>query len=74
MDNPGVILVVEDNPNDVQLTLAALGENRPVPEVSVVVDGGRMLDFLYRGGAYQERPAGNPRVELLDVKLPRVDG
>lgn len=74
MDNPGVILLVEDNPNDVELTLAALDENRPSPEVFVVNDGGEALDFLYRWGAYRARPAANPRVVLLDVKLPKANG
>lgn len=67
-------MLVEDNPNDVELTLAALGENRPSPEVFVVDDGGEALDFLYCRGSYRARPAANPRVVLLDVKLPKVDG
>ena len=74
MDNPGMILLVEDNPNDIELTLAALDEKRPSPEVFVVNDGGEALDFLYRRGAYRTRPAANPRVVLLDVKLPKVEG
>ena len=69
-----MILLVEDNPNDVELTLAALGENRPVPEVFVARDGEEALDYLYRRGAHESRPAANPRVVLLDLKLPKVDG
>lgn len=74
VDDPGVILLVEDNPNDVELTLAALGENRRVPEVFVARDGEEALDYLYRRGAHESRPAANPRVVLLDLKLPKVDG
>jgi CheY-like chemotaxis protein len=74
MDDPGVILLVEDNPNDVELILAALGENRPIPEVFVANDGKEALDYLYRPGAHELRPEGNPRVVLLDLKLPKIDG
>ena len=74
MDDPGVILLVEDNPNDVELTLAALGENRLVGEVFVAGDGKEALDYLYRRGTHQSRPAANPKVVLLDLKLPKVDG
>jgi CheY-like chemotaxis protein len=67
-------MLVEDNPNDVELTLAALDENRPSLEVFVVNDGGEALDFLSRRGAYRARLAANPRVALLDVKLPKANG
>lgn len=73
MDDSGVILLVEDNPNDVELTLAALGENQPIPEV-VANDGEEALNYLYRRGGHESRPAANPRVVLLDLKLPKVDG
>ncbi len=73
MDDSGVILLVEDNRNDVELTLAALGENRPIPEVVVANDGEEALDYLYRRGGHESRPAANPKV-LLDYKLPKVDG
>lgn len=74
MDDSGVILLVEDNPNDVELTLAALGENQPIPEVIVANDGEEALDYLYRRGGHESRPAANPKVLLLDLKLPKVDG
>ncbi len=74
LDDPGVILLVEDNPNDVELTPDALDERRPSPEVFVVNDGGEALEYLYRRGTHQTRPAANPRVVLLDVKLPKVGG
>jgi CheY-like chemotaxis protein len=74
MDDSGVILLVEDIPNDVELTLAALGENRPTPGVVVASDGEKALDYLFRRGDHGSRPAANPRVVLLDLKLPKVDG
>ena len=69
-----MILLVEDNPNDVELTLAALGENQPIPEVFVANDGKEALDYLYRKGTHESRPKANPKVVLLDLKLPKVDG
>ena len=68
------ILFVEDNLNDVELTLAALSEHGLSNEVVVVHDGAAALDYLYRRGEYAQRPAGLPVVVLLDIKLPKVDG
>jgi CheY-like chemotaxis protein len=68
------ILLVEDSTNDIDLTLAALGEINLANEVVVVRDGQEALDFLYRRGAYAGREAGLPAVVLLDLKLPKVDG
>jgi CheY-like chemotaxis protein len=68
------ILLAEDNPKDVQLTLAALEENKLANEVEVVRDGAEALDYLYRRGAYAGRPGCNPAVLLLDLKMPKVDG
>jgi CheY-like chemotaxis protein len=68
------ILLAEDNGNDVELTLAALAENRLVNEVVVVRDGAQALDYLYCRGDYANRPGGNPALLLLDLKMPRVDG
>ena len=68
------ILLVEDNPNDIELTLAALEENRLANEVIVVRDGEEALDYLYRRGIFKMRTAGHPAVVLLDLKLPKVDG
>jgi CheY-like chemotaxis protein len=68
------ILLVEDNPNDVELTLEALKEHNLANAVEVSRDGVEALDYLYRRGAYASRPQGNPAVILLDLKLPRLDG
>ncbi len=68
------ILFVEDNLNDIELTLAALAEHALANEVVVVHDGAEALDYLYRRNKYAERPPGLPVVVLLDVKLPKVDG
>jgi CheY-like chemotaxis protein len=71
---PCKILLVEDDPHDVELTLTALSENHLANEIVVVRDGAEALDYLYRRGAYASREAGNPAVMLLDLKLPKVDG
>jgi CheY-like chemotaxis protein len=68
------ILLAEDNPNDVELTLAALRENHLANEVVVVRDGAEALDYLYRRNAFGDRPGGNPALVLLDLKMPKVDG
>jgi CheY-like chemotaxis protein len=68
------ILLAEDNPNDVELTLAAFSEHNLANEVFVVSDGEEALDYLYRRGRFKERPNGNPAVMLLDLKMPKVDG
>jgi CheY-like chemotaxis protein len=70
----GRILVVEDDPNDVELTLAALGDYNLVNEVVVTRDGQQALDYLYRRGEFSARSNDNPAVMLLDLKLPKVDG
>src|SRR3712207_7527631 len=74
MTNPDRILLVEDDPNDVELTLSALAENGLANEVVVTRDGQQALDYLFRRGAYASREEGNPTVMLLDLKLPKVDG
>jgi CheY-like chemotaxis protein len=74
MANPDRILLVEDDPNDVELTLSALAENGVANEVVVTRDGEEALDYLFRRGAYASREVGNPTVMLLDLKLPKVDG
>jgi len=68
------ILLVEDNPNDIELTLEALGDHNLANEVVVTRDGAEALDYLYRRGDYKMRAEGNPAVVLLDLKMPRVDG
>lgn len=70
-----VILLVEDNPDDEQLTLRALKHNNIVNKVVVVHDGAEALDFLFGTGAYKGRDLRDlPQVIFLDLKLPRVDG
>lgn len=69
------ILLVEDNPNDVELTLRALKRNNLANRVFVVKDGAEALEFLFATGAHADRDVENsPRVVLLDLKLPKVDG
>jgi len=68
------ILLVEDNPKDVELTLNALDEHNLANEVVVVNDGADALDYLYHRGKFQMRGNANPAVVLLDLKLPKVDG
>ena len=68
------ILLVEDSPNDVELTLNGLAENHLANEVVVVRDGAEALDYLYRRGIFQLRAPGHPAVVLLDLRLPRMDG
>ncbi|MBV9386722.1 MAG: response regulator [Chroococcidiopsidaceae cyanobacterium CP_BM_ER_R8_30] len=68
------ILLVEDSPNDIELTLAALEENHLANEVVVVRDGEEALDYLYQRGVFRLRMVGTPVVVLLDLKLPKVDG
>lgn len=68
------ILLAEDNPNDAELTIAALRENKLVSPIIVVPDGAEALDFLYRRGRHADRKNGPPAVILLDLKMPKVDG
>ncbi len=68
------ILLVEDNANDIELTLSALAEHHLADEVDVVRDGAEALDYLYKRGKYAERTSARPTVVLLDLKLPKVDG
>jgi CheY-like chemotaxis protein len=74
MPDLGRILMVEDDPNDVELTLTALGEYNLANEVVVTRDGAEALDYLYCRGSYAGRATDNPAVLLLDLKLPKVDG
>ena len=68
------VLMVDDSPRDVELTLSALAQNNLANEVIHLSDGAEALDYLYRRGEFAERPIGNPAVILLDLKMPRVDG
>ena len=68
------ILMVEDNPNDEMLALHAFKRNNIVNKVYVVRDGAEALEFIFCTGAYAERTVENPKLILLDLKLPLVDG
>jgi DNA-binding response OmpR family regulator len=74
MSTLGRILIVEDDPNDVELTLTALDEYNLANEVVVTRDGEEALDYLYCRGNFKTRSNGNPAVLLLDLKLPKRDG
>jgi CheY-like chemotaxis protein len=74
MSNLGRILLVEDDPKDVELTLTALEEYKLANEVVIARDGEEALDYLYRRGKFTTRLTDNPAVLLLDLKLPKVDG
>src|SRR4051812_36266466 len=70
----GRILIVEDDPRDIELTLTALKEYNLANEVIVTRDGEEALDYLYCRGNFKMRSGENPAVLLLDLKLPKVDG
>ncbi|HCE58583.1 MAG TPA: two-component system response regulator [Prolixibacteraceae bacterium] len=68
------ILLVEDNPNDIELTLEALAEHNLANRVVVLNDGVQALEYLYCDGPYENREKENPAVILMDIKMPRMDG
>ena len=68
------ILLAEDSANDVELTLAALGQHHLANQVDIVRDGAEALDYLYRRGQFASRLPGNPSVVLLDLKMPKITG
>src|SRR5580658_10300417 len=70
----GRILIVEDDPKDVELTMTALEEYNLANEVIVAGNGAEALDYLYCRGKFSTRSSDNPAVMLLDLKLPKVDG
>src|ERR1700756_5545196 len=74
METIGRILLVEDDPKDVELTMTALEEYNLSNDVVVASDGEEALDYLYYRGKFQRRSGENPAVLLLDLKLPKVDG
>jgi CheY-like chemotaxis protein len=72
---PVEILIVEDNPNDLEMTMRGLQKARLVNHIQVARDGAEALDFVFCEGAYAGRSIDNqPKVILLDLKLPKVDG
>ena len=69
------VLLVEDNPTDMELTLLALESGKLANHIDVVRDGAEALEYLFRDGTYADRPVENePRVVLLDIKLPLING
>ena len=68
------ILLVEDDPQDMELTLAALAEHHLANKVVTVGDGAEALDYLYCRGRFKSRASGNPILMLLDLKMPKVNG
>lgn len=72
--NNKTVLLVEDNPDDEALTLRAFKRNNIANTVDVARDGAQALDYLFKTGAYADRPGGLPQVVLLDLKLPKIDG
>jgi CheY-like chemotaxis protein len=68
------MLLVEDDPRDVELTLEALAESNLANEVDVARDGKEALDYLYYRGRFTQRPQETPAVVLLDLKMPKVSG
>jgi two-component system, response regulator len=68
------ILLVEDDPKDIELTLDALHEHNLANEVRIARDGVEALDYLYRRGQFSDLPEGYPAVIMLDLKMPRMSG
>ena len=68
------ILLAEDNPQDVELTIEALTEHNLVNNVVTVSDGVQAMEYLNCEGKFKNREKGNPAVLLLDIKMPRMDG
>jgi CheY-like chemotaxis protein len=74
MSTLGRILIVEDDPNDLELTLTALADYNLANEVVVTRDGQQALDYLHCRAEFSTRATGNPAVILLDLKMPKVSG
>ncbi|MGH8612979.1 MAG: response regulator [Gammaproteobacteria bacterium] len=74
MDELKTILLVDDDPNDVELALQALAEHRLVNAIAVVNDGEQALDFLYRRRGFETNDGMPPAVVFLDLKMPKIDG
>lgn len=74
MNKASTILLVEDNPADAELTLDTLRDTVPATPVAWVKDGAKALDYLFGTGEYAASPPPSPKVVLLDLRLPKVDG
>ena len=74
-NDPGVILLVEDDPHDVELTLRALRNENLNLRVEIARDGEEALDYLFRRGQWRDRPSDrSPNLVLMDLKLPKIGG
>ena len=76
MNAPGQveILLAEDNPADAEMTLRALRRNNLANRVHWVKDGAEALDYMFLREGYEQRTAGTPKLVLLDIKMPKLDG
>src|SRR5215831_5202661 len=74
IEGPVDILLVEDNPDDEELTLHALRKLNIRNPIGVVRDGAEALEFIFHTGSYAKRQENHPKLILLDLKLPKVDG
>lgn len=74
MDALKRILLVEDDPKDIELTIDALSEYNLANEIAIARDGVEALDYMYQRGIFASRPSGNPVVVMLDLKMPKLDG
>lgn len=69
------ILLIEDNPADIELTVRALKKNNIANNIQIIEDGEEALNYLFRKGKYQDRPENDePKLIILDIKLPKVNG
>src|ERR1043165_7948199 len=73
-NSPKRILLVDDSSADTELAMAALEEYNLANEVVALRDGAEALDYLFRRGEFADRPAGEPAVILLDLKMPKIGG
>lgn len=74
MTQSGYVLLADDNPTDAELTIRALEIGGVSHQIVWVQDGEAALHYVFRQGVYAQRPAGNPRMMLLDLHMPKVDG
>jgi two-component system, response regulator len=74
MTNSGYVLLADDNATDAELTTRALNLGGVSRNIVWVQDGEAALDYLMRKGPYADRPPGNPRLMLLDLHMPKIDG
>lgn len=74
MNQPGVVLLADDNPTDAELTMRALEIGGVKAQIVWVQDGAAATDYVFRQGEYAQRNPGNPRLMLLDMHMPKIDG